>query len=90
MIYVVGNSNKPKKTRFWKEKSIEDVVTLGPTAQATLVTMNHWILTLLDPTNINMPRVLYEKKFLVMKIFCKNTKLKLNEFMRLSFELHIC
>jgi hypothetical protein len=62
VIYVVGNSNKPKKTRFWKEKSIEDVVTLGPTAQATLVTMNNWILTLLDPTNINMPRVLYEKK----------------------------
>jgi hypothetical protein len=26
-----------KKTRFWKEKSVEDVVTLGPTAQATLV-----------------------------------------------------
>jgi hypothetical protein len=23
-----------KKTRFWKEKSVEDVVTLGPTAQA--------------------------------------------------------
>ncbi len=26
-----------KKPRFWKEKSVEDVVTLGPTAQATLV-----------------------------------------------------
>ncbi len=26
-----------KKTRFWKEKSVEDMVTLGPTAQATLV-----------------------------------------------------
>jgi len=26
-----------QKTRFWKEKSVEDVVTLGPTAQATLV-----------------------------------------------------
>jgi len=26
-----------KKTRFAKEKSIEDVVTLGPTAQATIV-----------------------------------------------------
>jgi hypothetical protein len=31
------NSKKnPKKTRFWKEKSVEDMVTLGPTAQATL------------------------------------------------------
>jgi hypothetical protein len=29
--------NSPK-TRFWKEKSVEDVVkTLGPTPQATLV-----------------------------------------------------
>jgi len=31
------NSNKFPKTRFWKEKSVEDVVTLGPTEQATLV-----------------------------------------------------
>ncbi len=31
------NSNKFQKPRFWKEKSVEDVVTLGPTAQATLV-----------------------------------------------------
>ncbi len=31
-------SDKLKKTRFWKEKSVEDVVlTLGPTAGATLV-----------------------------------------------------
>jgi hypothetical protein len=27
--------NSPKK-RFWKEKSVEDVVTLGPTALATI------------------------------------------------------
>jgi hypothetical protein len=26
-----------QKTRFWKEISVEDVLTLGPTAQATLV-----------------------------------------------------
>ncbi len=31
------NSNKFQKTRFWKEKSVGDVVTPGPTAQATLV-----------------------------------------------------
>jgi hypothetical protein len=32
------NSNKFQKTRFWKEKSVEDVVIiLGPTAQAMLV-----------------------------------------------------
>jgi hypothetical protein len=37
MISAVENSNKFPKTKFWKEKSVEDVVTLGPTAQATLV-----------------------------------------------------
>jgi hypothetical protein len=35
VISAAGNSNKFQKTRFWKEKSVEDVVTLGPTAQAT-------------------------------------------------------
>ncbi len=38
MISAAENSNKFQKTRFWKEKSVEDpVITLGPTAQATLV-----------------------------------------------------
>ncbi len=27
----------PKKTKFWKEKSVEDVITLGPMARAILV-----------------------------------------------------
>ncbi len=37
VIFAAENSNKFQKTRFWKKKSVEDVVTLGPTAQATLV-----------------------------------------------------
>ncbi len=37
MISTTKNSNKFQKTRFWKEKSVEEVVTLGPMAQATLV-----------------------------------------------------
>jgi hypothetical protein len=37
MISATENSNKFQKTRFWKEKSVEDVVTVGPMAQATLV-----------------------------------------------------
>jgi hypothetical protein len=37
MISVAENSNKFQKTRFWTEKSVEDVITLGPMAQATLV-----------------------------------------------------
>jgi hypothetical protein len=37
MISTAENSNKFQKTKFWKEKSMEDVVTLGPTAQAMLI-----------------------------------------------------
>jgi hypothetical protein len=37
IISATENSNKFQKTRFWKEKSVEDVVTLGPTAEAKLV-----------------------------------------------------
>jgi hypothetical protein len=34
---VAENSNKFQKTRFRKDKSVEDVVILGPPAQAILV-----------------------------------------------------
>ncbi len=37
VISMAENSNKVPKTRFWKEKSVEGVITLGPMAQATLV-----------------------------------------------------
>jgi hypothetical protein len=37
LIIAAGNSNKFEKTRFWKEKSDEDMGKLGPTAQATIV-----------------------------------------------------
>ncbi len=37
VISAIENSNKFQKTRFWKEKSVEDLVTLGPRAKATLV-----------------------------------------------------
>jgi len=40
MISAAENSNKFQKTRFRKEKSVEDVVSLGAMAQATLV--NIW------------------------------------------------
>jgi hypothetical protein len=33
VVSASANSNKlPKKTRFWKEKSVEDMVIHGPTA----------------------------------------------------------
>ncbi len=37
VISTTENLNKFQKTRFWKEKSVEDVVTLGPMALAILV-----------------------------------------------------
>jgi hypothetical protein len=37
VISAAENLIKIQKTRFWKEKSVEDVVTLGPMAHATLV-----------------------------------------------------
>ncbi len=49
LISAAENANKFQKTRFWKEKSVEDMVTLGPTAQATLVYVDiklSWIFTL--------------------------------------------
>ncbi len=37
VIYAAENSNNFHKTRFWKEKSVEDVVTLGPPAYPEIV-----------------------------------------------------
>ncbi len=39
VISATENSNKFQKTRFWKENAVEDMVTVGPTAQATLLTI---------------------------------------------------
>jgi hypothetical protein len=45
VISAAENSNKFQKTRFWKEESVEDAITLGAMAQATLVQMKFtfWI-----------------------------------------------
>jgi hypothetical protein len=32
VISAAENSNEFQKTRFWKEESVEEMVTLGPTA----------------------------------------------------------
>jgi hypothetical protein len=34
VVSSIENSNKFQKTNFWKEKSVEDMVTLGPTTQS--------------------------------------------------------
>jgi hypothetical protein len=40
VISATENSINFQKTKFWKEKSVKDAVTLGPMAQATLVYYN--------------------------------------------------
>jgi hypothetical protein len=37
VISAIENSNKFQKTRFWKENSVEDVVSLGAMAHRPLV-----------------------------------------------------
>jgi hypothetical protein len=43
VVSITENSNKFQKTRFWKEKSVENVVTLEPTAHATLVYIKKYL-----------------------------------------------
>jgi hypothetical protein len=47
MISASEISNKFPQTRFWKEKSVESVVTLGPMTHATLVLTNWNIINIL-------------------------------------------
>ncbi len=49
MIYVAENSNKLQKTKFWKEKSVEDVETLC--ANGTCHTSPDDIVNRLQPIN---------------------------------------
>jgi hypothetical protein len=48
VISAAEYSNKFLKTRFWKEKSVEDVITLGPTTQATPAGVKHVIQWLFE------------------------------------------
>jgi hypothetical protein len=44
VISAAENSNNSQKPGFEKEKSVEDVVTLGPSAQAMLMIMKQTAL----------------------------------------------
>ncbi len=44
VISARENSNKFQRTRFLKDKSIKDMITLGPKSQVTLVYFYHIIL----------------------------------------------
>jgi hypothetical protein len=46
-IVLVFGKLSTRRGAIWKEKSVEDLVTLGPTAQATLVYFNRgWRATI--------------------------------------------
>jgi hypothetical protein len=47
MISTTKKSIRFLKTRFWKEKSVEGMVTLGPMAQTTLVLIIKELLSML-------------------------------------------
>ncbi len=40
---IYEHSNKFQITRIWKEKSVEDVITLGPKAHVTLVYIKKYL-----------------------------------------------
>jgi hypothetical protein len=52
VISAAENSNKFQKTRFWKEKSVDDVGTLGPTAQPTLVYLKRKVVPNISRNNL--------------------------------------
>jgi len=44
MIFATENSNKFQKTRFWKEKSVENVVTLeGLPFNSSIISFHIWL-----------------------------------------------
>jgi len=44
MISEKENSNKFQKTRFWKEKSVEDIVTLeGSSFNSSIIPFHIWL-----------------------------------------------
>jgi len=52
------NSNKFQKTRFWKEKSVEDIVTLeGLSFNSSIISLHIWLFKILIYTlqnNVHM------------------------------------
>ncbi len=65
VIPTTENSNKFKKTRFSKEKSVEDVVTLGTTAEAHYICYINLILGILESSSTYYPPI---KHILRLKI----------------------
>jgi hypothetical protein len=58
VISVTTNSNKFQKTRFWKEKSVENVVTFGGlTFNSSMISFHLWLfkkLTHILQNNVHM------------------------------------
>ncbi len=70
MISAAENSNKFLKTRFWKEKSIEDMVTVGPTPQATLILCEKPTIISLNVLHFNFqPKPCYQAHIIIQPIY---------------------
>jgi hypothetical protein len=51
VIFVTKNANKFQKTKFWKEKSVENVVTLeGLPFNSSMISFHIWLFTKLIHT----------------------------------------
>jgi hypothetical protein len=85
-----------QKTRFWKEKSVEDMVTLGPMPQATLVWCGSWIHNILNLMRVHtnvMIKMMYPRNFIshlwnshVTYVSCNVQLFKLWYIMFMSFQ----
>jgi hypothetical protein len=81
VISTAENSNKFQKTRFWKEKSIEDVLTLGPTGTGhTNILESFYILGYLLQLIIKIWQIwaiffFHENPFVLVEIIFFSTKL---------------
>jgi hypothetical protein len=61
VISVSENSNKFQKTRFWKEKSVEDVITLeGLPFNSSMISFHFWLFKKLIHTWQNNVHLLSE------------------------------
>jgi hypothetical protein len=101
VISVTENSSKSQKNRFWKEKSVEDMVILGPMAQAALVWMKQrkswlhfasnredWKLTKCGSTKVGFVQIIT-----ALDSFCRfsinSTGLRTSVFFNLLFIIYI-
>jgi hypothetical protein len=76
VIFAPENSNKFPKTRFWKEKSVEHVVTLGPTAKGHTSSdyFTYYNLLRMGKTQLETAQIWPFFIYGIYKIYCQDGK----------------